>query len=776
MPTTYETHNIGERQHDYEEIMAATANDQQMLHKLIRKQRSVKIRGAVSIDFTQYNFPNDSTECNKWAKYYEDLATPKDNPTFDNFYHESAKMRRLIISSMQDDYEAPETDHLQTLKDIMTLKNNKAPDIFGIAAEHLKLADMEQLLPLITYISKKCFNTGKLPDTFKIGAVTPVPKKDKMTRIPDKFRRITVSSLTGKIVEKQMTRTASIPLNANQSKLQFGFTEKVSPSNAAVMITEAIAENRDKKMPTYITYLDASKCFDVVNHDSMLCCLYEQGVRGKTWKLFENMYTGITSQIKWKGELSNPISEGQGIRQGAQSSSHCFKSRANKILYKIEDHPASLRIGTIRLGGVMVADDLAVMSNTVEGLQQLVFEAECDASRERYTYNIDKTRVQVIKEKKSADICNIKLNNNVLKLSTEETHVGIQRTSDGRNIMTVEARLKTARRTSYALMGAGLYGLNGTGPEVARHLWKIYIIPRLTYGLEALNLTHVEIKHLEKFYLEQLRYVQYMHKTTANAAVYLLIGLLPIQAQLDIKILCFFVSMLRRTSSIERKVFERQLAMKNMQNSHSWTVMVRQLLLQYGLCNAYDIYKDPPSKITWKRMVTSHVTSYWESKLKEEAAEKSSLCYLNIEKCSLMKVHHVWRIGAANQLTVTKASIHARLLTQRYPLHTNRTSGSSFDTPCPLCHGHESMSHFILECSVTEEIRKVYLEKLFLLLLNNHIHLPVGNEETIKLILDPTNHYGTSCILDKIMHISRDMCYHLHQRRSHLISRDIKIQ
>ena len=109
-----------------------------------------------------------------------------------------------------------------------------------------------------------------------------------------------------------------------------------------------------------------------------------------------------------------------------------------------------------------------------------------------------------------------------------------------------------------------------------------------------------------------------MHKTTANVAVYLLMGVLPIQAQLDIKILCFFVSLLRRPESIERDIIERQLAMKNLQSqSHSWTVMVRKLLLKYQLPSAFDLLQDPPKKDPWKKRVKLHVTEQWEKENEE---------------------------------------------------------------------------------------------------------------------------------------------------------------
>ena len=63
----------------------------------------------------------------------------------------------------------------------------------------------------------------------------------------------------------------------------------------------------------FITFLDASKCFDVVDHNSMLRHLYDQGVHGKNWQLFETLYSNISSRVKWKNEISNSINDAQDI-------------------------------------------------------------------------------------------------------------------------------------------------------------------------------------------------------------------------------------------------------------------------------------------------------------------------------------------------------------------------------------------------------------------------------------------------------------------------------
>ena len=72
----------------------------------------------------------------------------------------------------------------------------------------------------------------------------------------------------------------------------------------------------------------------------------------------------------------------------------------------------------------------------------------------------------VLGAKKSTADPDIKLYGAKLEQSKAETHLGITRSDEGTNADTVSERVKTARRTSYSILGAGLHGLNGTGPEV----------------------------------------------------------------------------------------------------------------------------------------------------------------------------------------------------------------------------------------------------------------------------------------------------------------------
>ncbi len=53
-------------------------------------------------------------------------------------------------------------------------------------------------------------------------------------------------------------------LDAEQHPLQYGFTSGRSPSMAALICTEAIAEAMDTRKPLFVAAIDTQKAFDTV--------------------------------------------------------------------------------------------------------------------------------------------------------------------------------------------------------------------------------------------------------------------------------------------------------------------------------------------------------------------------------------------------------------------------------------------------------------------------------------------------------------------------------
>jgi hypothetical protein len=92
-----------------------------------------------------------------------------------------------------------------------------------------------------------------------------------------------------------------------------------------------------------------------------------------------------------------------------------------------------------------------------------------------------------------------------------------------------------ARRSAYSLFGCGFHGHNGLDPESLLHIYKTYITPVLLYGMELLLPSSKPLEQLELFQKRILKQILSLPMSCPDPAVYILTGILPIEAQIHIK-------------------------------------------------------------------------------------------------------------------------------------------------------------------------------------------------------------------------------------------------
>jgi len=209
-------------------------------------------------------------------------------------------------------------------------------------------------------------------------------------------------------------------------------------------------------------------------------------------------------------------------------------------------------------------------------------------------------------------------NKTEIEYSRRETHLRIERTSDGKASEAVTERIKVGRRTAYDLMGAGLHGMDGITPHISKTLILVYVDPAVLYGLESLCMSTIDLKELDKSQRLLLHQIQPLPDSTAIRAIYLLPGMLPHTVQVHQKILSLYNTIIHRPASIEHEVMTRQLAMKDT-SSNSWTSQLRKILFQYHLPSPIQLANNPAAKSRWKITVKMAIRNYWNKALKEEA-------------------------------------------------------------------------------------------------------------------------------------------------------------
>ena len=165
--------------------------------------------------------------------------------------------------------------------------------------------------------------------------------------------------------------------------------------------------------------------------------------------------------------------------------------------------------------------------------------------------------------------------------------------------MNIKDRISLARRTSYSLINTGLHGTNGLNPKTSYVIYRTYVIPRLLYGLEITSLNKTQIKELERYHLNTLRQIQSLPKRTATASVFMLLGALPIEAELHKRLLGLLYAVLTSENRCLQDVVQRQLAC-SFDNTHSFFYIVSQVLDRYHLPTISQILTSSISKLKWK--------------------------------------------------------------------------------------------------------------------------------------------------------------------------------
>ena len=538
------------------------------------------------------------------------------------------------------------------------------------------------------------------------------------------------------------------------------------------MLTEVIAESKDNKEPVFIQFLDARKAFDVVWHDGMLCSLHDQGITGPLWSLHSSLYDGIKSCVKWKGKISNDVIEDeQGLRQGGLTSADSFKTKENPLLNNIESSNDAYHIGATNVGAPTCADDIALCSRTLTGAKVLNELAVRDSCNQRYSYSSSKSKVMIANpntvSKTQLEMFPIHLLEEELNQTENEVHLGLHRNPKDKASQTIKAKITCCRRATNAMMGAGLHGFNGLNPSVSMKLIETYIIPILLHGLDAIILTYGEVSELETYYRNLLKHVQHLSANTANEAVYLLLGALPIEGLLDLRILSLFNRIALQDASKEWEILRRQLAMKDM-SSNSWAVYVRKILWKYNLPSAFEIFQNPLTKSEWQVHIKSEVHAFWERKLKEGSKDKTSLRYLNLEACTIGTPHPIYSMMNVDPVYVHMNSIKVKVLTMRYHLADSHMEKSGTNI-CPVCGAqNETLHHFLFECNRTDCMYAVY--QLHYVMSTYGLTLPEFNPDSynwyVKLFLDPTWYVVDEDALNELNNIATRYIFKRHNERS----------
>ncbi|GBP38448.1 Retrovirus-related Pol polyprotein from type-2 retrotransposable element R2DM; Endonuclease [Eumeta japonica] len=182
-----------------------------------------------------------------------------------------------------------------------------------------------------------------------------------------------------------------IRLEENQPVEQAGFRKDYSTIDHIHTIKQLLQKYNEYNKTIYLAFIDYSKAFDSLKHESVWQSLKEQGIRNAYINIIKNIYRESKACIRLEstGDVF-PIN--RGIRQETHSPK-LFTAVLEQMFRKLNWEHLGLIINGARLNHLRFADDLVIMEEDpllLEFMTQSLVERSREVGLE---INISKTKM-----------------------------------------------------------------------------------------------------------------------------------------------------------------------------------------------------------------------------------------------------------------------------------------------------------------------------------------------------------------------------------------------
>lgn len=435
----------------------------------------------------------------EWAKYFASTFQSSELGVWD--VAEASPADIETASSLN----IPITE-AEVYAELLKLQRNKAVGVDGIPAEfYIPIkSDHKGKFPffpptqnILVPVLTKLFNhilIDDYPSQCADSAITPIPKsKGSLTEF-DNYRGIAVGSVLPKILSMILNTRGNNWAEANNKRAvgQFGFRQGKSTLDAAFILRHTLEVYQSRKKPVYCAFIDFRKAYDSVNRNILWSCLERMGLHGNYMSTLKNMYREVRMRVRVGNSISEAFLAEAGVKQGDNLSPLLFGLFIDQVEKYFTDKcgdEEGIRIADNFCRVILYADDLAILSESPEGLQNMLKHLDDFCNTYKMVVNTAKSAVVVFNSNFLAG----KIPNTwyfkgmELPIKKEFVYLGILFVGDhGRKGGTHKAgdrQLATANSATHALWKRCIE-IDLANPKTVSYLYGTLIQPILNYGCE----------------------------------------------------------------------------------------------------------------------------------------------------------------------------------------------------------------------------------------------------------------------------------------------------
>ncbi|CAK1598235.1 unnamed protein product [Parnassius mnemosyne] len=302
----------------------------------------------------------------------------------------SANDAATIVTERKVSFSAK---HVSTV--IKNMKRGKSPGHDGLSIEHFKYAGVH-LPRVLAMFFNLCLCHSYLPEALMRTIVVPILKnKTGDTSDKNNYRPISLATTTAKLLDSLLN--SNLEKHVKLHDAQFGFRAELSTESAILSLKHTVNYYTKRRTPVYACFLDLSKAFDRVIYDRLWEKLGSAGVPMECISLLKFWYSNQKNQVRWAGTLSNEYRLQCGVRQGGLSSPLLFNLYVNQLIERLSSTHVGCHIDDICFNNISYADDMVLLSPSINALRTLLSICETYAEAHGLKYNANKSQLLIFK-------------------------------------------------------------------------------------------------------------------------------------------------------------------------------------------------------------------------------------------------------------------------------------------------------------------------------------------------------------------------------------------
>lgn len=303
------------------------------------------------------------------------------------------------------------------------LKKGKRDGDKGLVSSHLIHASTlyrERLASLITAMHVH----GHQAKSLLNASIISIPKDPNKSLTDDaNYRGIALSSSISKCVDVIFLERNKNALET--SSLQFAFKEDMGTSLCTLGVKEVVTRYLNRNSPVFSCFLDATKAFDRVRFDYLFQTLIDRRVNWCDLRLLFDLYSRQKVRTSWHDSHSEYFTACNGIRQGSIASPVLFCVYLDGLIDDLEQEGAGCWIGHHYMGAFVYADDITLLSPSVNGLRRMLQVCNQFCSRRGMQFNPTKSVCMKFGDVRTRRYPTIMIDNLALSWVESVKHLGV---------------------------------------------------------------------------------------------------------------------------------------------------------------------------------------------------------------------------------------------------------------------------------------------------------------------------------------------------------------